>query len=425
MNINIFQIEKPTWNKAAFKDYFQLRTIATGLLTALLLSLFIYLDYFGLHHKVAVAVLTSLLSLAGFYLLLTQKRAALFWSGFFIGLLWFYWIGFSFRYYGVGYLIPLMVLFVAFAYGLFFWIIGLFTHPFIRVLLLLGFSYFHPMGFNWFIPEVTLVHSFFGIAKWQFALFLLGLTVAALLPVKYKIAAILPLAFAVNLAFGTHLPLPKTKIMLTDSNVDQAKKWDESYLPETINNNIADILDAVNEGYDMVILNESVFPMFLNSDIKLTKQLQELSKDIVIVTGALYSDGKNAYNSTYYFDHGKVYIANKVVLVPFGEEVPLPKFIARWINDTFYNGAEDYHTAKKPVDLKLSTGKFRNAICYEATRDELFEGNPKQMIAISNNAWFTPSIEPTLQKILMEYFSKKYGTVIYHSANKGISTVIH
>ena len=425
MDINLFKIEKPNWSKAAVKDYFQPRAVAAGLFTALLLSLFIYLDYFGFHHEVTVAVLTSLSALAGFYLLLTQKREVLFWSGFFVGLLWFYWIGFSFRYYGVGYLIPMMVLFVAFAYGFFFWIVGLFTHPLMRALLLLGFSYFHPMGFNWFIPEATLTHSFFGIAKWQFALFLLALTVTALLPAKYKVAAILPLAFAIDPTSGTRLPLPKTKIMLTDSNVDQAKKWDEAYLPETIDNNIADILDAVNEGYDMVILNESVFPMFLNADIKLTNQLRELSKEIVIVAGALYSDGINAYNSTYYFDHGKVYIANKVVLVPFGEEIPLPKFIAKWINDTFYNGAEDYLTAKKPVDLKLSTGTFRNAICYEATRDELFEGNPKQMIAISNNAWFTPSVEPTLQKILMEYFSKKYGTVIYHSANKGISTVVH
>jgi len=114
-----------------------------------------------------------------------------------------------------------------------------------------------------------------------------------------------------------------------------------------------------------------------------------------------------------------------VILVPFGEEIPLPKFFAEIINKIFYNGAEDYKTAKKPVDLKLSTGEFRNAICFEATRDELFVDHPKAMIAISNNAWFTPSIEPTLQKLLLEYFSRKYGTVIYHSANMGISKVIH
>ncbi len=423
---SIFQIEKPLLNKEGLRGLFRIKTVLTGLGIALLLSLFIYLDYFGFRKpETAVAAITSLSALTGFYLLLVSRGSVLFWCGFFIGLLWFYWIGFSFRYYGVAWLIPFMMLFVAIGYGLFFRLIGLFRHPFIRALLLLGFSYFHPLSFNWFIPEVTLVHSFFGILKWQFALFLSALALFETLPGKYRGAALLPLLLSVNTDFGKHLPLPETKIMLSDSGVDQAKKWDEDYLPETIENNIATILEATNEGYDMVVLNESVFPMFLNTDINLTKQLQELSNDIVIVAGALYSDGKNAYNSTYYFDHGRLYIANKVVLVPFGEEIPLPKFMAKWINDTFYNGAEDYHTAKKPIDLKLSTGRFRNAICYEATREELFAQNPKQMIAISNNAWFTPSVEPTLQKILMEYFSRKYGTVIYHSANMGISTTIH
>jgi len=211
---NIFQIDKPHWGTEALKSYFRLKTIATGLLTALLLSLFIYLDYFGFRHEVGVAVITSLSALAGFYLLLTQKREVLFWSGFFTGILWFYWISFSFRYYGVGYLMPLMILFVALGYATFFWIIGLFRHPLIRALLLLGFGYFHPMSFNWFIPELTLIHSFFGIQKWQFALFLLALVIAAVVPAKYRIAALLPLALSVNTAFGKHLPLPETKIML-------------------------------------------------------------------------------------------------------------------------------------------------------------------------------------------------------------------
>ena len=418
-------IEKPEFSFSALRSYFNIKEIATGLGAAILISLFIYLDYFGIKADLLIAPLTSLSAVAGFYLLLTISPRALFWSGFFTGILWFYWIGFSFRYYDVSAMIPLMLLFVGTGYGLFFRIIGIFKHPLLRALLFLGFSYFHPMSFNWFVPELTLIHSYFGIMKWQFALFLLGIGLFASLPPKWKVAGLLPLALAIDTHHGEKLPLPDFKVMLTDSNVDQAKKWDESYLPETIENNIATILDATNEGYDMVVLNESVFPMFLNMDIELTKQLQKLSQDITIVAGALYGDGKNAYNSTYYFDKGKVFIANKVILVPFGEEIPLPKFLADWINKLFYNGAQDYKTAKKPVDITLSLGTFRNAICYEATRDELFEGNPKYMIAISNNAWFTPSIEPTLQKLLMEYFSKKYGTIIYHSANHGISTIIH
>ncbi|MCF6254557.1 MAG: DUF5718 family protein [Thiomicrorhabdus sp.] len=50
--------------------------------------------------------------------------------------------------------------------------------------------------------------------------------------------------------------------------------------------------------------------------------------------------------------------------------------------------------------------------------------HPKQMIVLSNNGWFTPSIEPTLQKLLLIYYNKKYDTTIYHSVNMSPSFVI-
>ncbi len=61
--------------------------------------------------------------------------------------------------------------------------------------------------------------------------------------------------------------------------------------------------------------------------------------------------------------------------------------------------------------------KFRNAICYEATCAEIYEGDVDFVIATSNNAWFAPSIEPTIQKLLMRYYARKNATTIYHSAN--------
>ncbi len=421
---DLLSIDRPHFGKAPFFALFRLRFLLYGALAALMLAAFIYIDYFGFTPTIPIRTIDSLLTLGAFWLLLTLPRSALFWAGFFTGLLWFYWIAFSFRYYDVAWFIPFMLLFVALAYGIFFWIVGLFDHPLPRALLLLGFSYFHPLSFNWFIPELSLIHTFFGIQKWRFALLLLTLVIAAGVKGWWRLLALLALIGAVDPRYDRHLPLPETRVMLTDSMVPQEKKWDPDYLPETIENNLATILQAISEKYDMVVLDESVFPMFLNTDLNLTRKLQDLSHDIVIVAGALYSDGKDAYNSTYYFDKGKIYIANKVILVPFGEEIPLPRFLAKWINDHFYNGAEDYRTASRPVDLKLSTGTYRNAICFEATREELFAGDPPLMIAVSNNAWFTPSIEPTLQKLLLEYFGKRHHTVIYHSANHGISTII-
>ena len=69
--------------------------------------------------------------------------------------------------------------------------------------------------------------------------------------------------------------------------------------------------------------------------------------------------------------------------------------------------------------------KFRNAICYEATTDKIFEnlGDTKYMIAISNNAWFTPSIEPTLQHLFFKILLKNIIT-IFHEANEVLTEYI-
>ncbi len=403
--------------------YFTTEYIIKGFLNAFLISLFIYLNYFGLNNVIILKIVNSITAILGFYLILKSPREILFWSGIFIGLLWFYWIGFSFRYYDASYAIPFMIILMAFVYGTIFWFIGIF-HVAIRAFLILFISYLHPFNFNWFIPELTLLDSFFGIEKWQFALFLLSITLFILIKNNYKYLSILPLLLSINFTQHQQLLLPNQKIYLSSLKTPQEIKWKDEYRDEGININLNIIDDAISKHYDTVVISESAFPIFLNMTPTLMERLKKLSMKINIVTGGLYTDGKDSYNSTYYFIKGKVQIANKVVLVPFGEEVPLPSIISKQINKFFYNGADDYIAAKNLTDIEIDGEIFRNAICYEATREELFVNNPKFMIAMSNNAWFTPSIEPTLQHLLLRYFSRRHKTVIFHSANMSKSEVI-
>ena len=164
--------------------------------------------------------------------------------------------------------------------------------------------------------------------------------------------------------------------------------------------------------------------MFLNHSQALIDKLQEKAKHISIVVGGLYWDGKTPRNSTYIFTEDHIQVANKVVLVPFGESNPLPDFLSDWVNKVFYDGAVDYKASKDVIDYKIDENTYRNAICFEATSEKLYEGTPENMIVLSNNGWFTPSIEPTQQKLLLQYYSKKYGTTIYHAVNMSESYVI-
>ena len=409
--------------KINFKKYFSTPFLIKGLLIAILFSLFIYLHYFGFTNKLFLNFLTSISAFFAFYLLLKESKETLFWAGFFIGGLWFYWVSFSFRYYNLAILSPLIIFIFAFGYGVFFWLIGCLKKIYLRALAFLGFSYFHPFGFNWLVPELTLIDSFFDFTKLKFALFLLSIVILHE-GKKYWKLLFIPLLFVSIRYEDIKLPLSKQKIYLDHRIIPQEKKWLPEYRPTIIKQNFDLINKAIKDGYDIVVLSESVFPMYLDTKLELIDKLLKLSKKITIVAGSLYYDGKNGYNGAYYFINGVFYVANKVVLVPFSEQIPLPKFIAHFINDYFFDGAEDFKTAKKPTDIPINGEVFRNAICYEATAEELYQGNPKFMIAMSNNTWFVPSIEPTLQRLLMRYYSRLHHTTIYHAAIGGGSGVV-
>ena len=344
---------------------------------------------------------------------------------FFIGILWFYWMTLSLIHYGFPYLIPFELLLIALIYGVIFASIGIIQNPYYRGIFFLFISYLHPFGFNWFVPEVILVNSYFGITKIEFFIFLFAIAIFIKFAKEYKVISLIPLAILL-LFFQTNHPQNKNrlKIALSSPNIPQQNRWNPKYTKEIIEDAIAEINRAIDNENDIIILTESAFPVILNNEKMLLHTLKELSYSITIVTGSLYKEGKAYYNTTFYFDKGEYKVAKKVFLVPFGEEIPFPKFIKDIINNLFYNGAEDFVSAKNFFDIKIKGVKFRNAICYEATVDKLFQNAPNQIIATSNNAWFYPSIEPTLQHLLLKFYAKKYGKIIYHSANSGISGVI-
>ncbi|WP_263833261.1 apolipoprotein N-acyltransferase [Sulfurospirillum oryzae] len=402
--------------------YFTRIYIIKAFVIALLLSAFIYLDYFGL----TFLILNTTLALIGFYLLLGENRIVWFWSGLFIGLLWFYWISFSFVYYDLAFLIPFIILGVAFVYGILFWLIGRVGSRsiYVQLPLLFGVSFVDPFSFNWLKLQLILLDTYFSTTHLAFGLFLSGITLFKALPKWTKSVALLPLIAALSFNHTT-LEFPKIDVALPIMHIPQSQRWDAKYQQEAIDLNFALIEKAIVEKKELIIFPESAFPLYLNRAPRLIEALKNYSERITIVTGSLtYEENEGFYNSSYLFQKGEMQIAHKIVLVPFGEEVPFPAFIVEIINKLFFDGAKDYQKAKEPHDFVIDGIPFRSAICYEGTNDKLFVENPKQMIVISNNAWFSPSTEQTLQYLLLRYYAKKYQTVIYHSANSGKSGII-
>lgn len=402
--------------------YFTRIYIIKAFVIALFLSAFIYLSYF----EITLRPLNSLLAIAGFYFLLGENRVVWFWSGLFIGLLWFYWISFSFVYYDLSFLIPFVILGVALVYALLFWLIGrIGSSIYLQLPLLLGVSFIDPFGFNWLKLELILIDTYFSTTLLAFGLFLSAITLFKALPKWTKSVALIPLIAAFSWNTPSSVSLPPLDVALPLMHIPQSQRWDAAYQKEAIDLNFKLIEQAISEKKELIIFPESAFPLYLNRAPALIEALKNYSHKITIVTGSLtYEEDQGFFNSSYLFQKGEMQIAHKIVLVPFGEEVPFPAFIVEIINKLFFDGAKDYQKAKEPHDFIIDGIAFRSAICYEGTNDKLFVGNPKQMIVISNNAWFSPSIEQTLQYLLLRLYAKKYQTVIYHSANSGRSGVI-
>ncbi len=390
-------------------------------LTAAGLSFFIYAKAFGAEN----VYINSVVTLLALYSLIGSDPKEAFWTGFFTGLLWFYWIGLSFRYYEVGWMIPLVSLGVAAIYGTIFGALfksidivaakRALLKSFLQALSPIALSAIKPFGFNWMMLQISLCETVFSCDDIAFLLILLALW-AVRVSSKLIIFTIVAL-FAALAPEYEKPPMPDIRIKLLQTHIPQNIKWDPRYKNEIVRKNIEAIKLAAEHGYEMVVLPESAFPLYLNEREDLIDTLKELSKKIVIVTGALHYKEGAPYNSAYVFQNENMIIADKTVLVPFGEKTPLPEPLKSYVNELFFGGAADYEAARAPTRFSVNEIPFQIAICYEATHPKIYENRPKYIIAISNNAWFTPSIEPTLQNILIKYFARKNKSIVFHSTN--------
>ncbi|WP_096026525.1 apolipoprotein N-acyltransferase [Campylobacter lanienae] len=400
--------------------YFTLKFIIKGFMISILLSLFIFLDLLNLKYIANLGLLSAII---GLYILLKSDRKIWFWSGFFIGLFWFYWISFSLIYYNFGYLIPIEILGICLIYGFIFLAVSWLESIYIKAIFLLFASYVAPFGFDWLNFELIFVDTLFKPTIYTLALVLISIIISIKFSRYLGLGAMI---FSLIISYKStdnfeSLPF---NISLITTELNQNQIWDRNTKNDIIKSNLNIIDQAILDGSRAVVLPESAFPLFLDRSQILLSELKQKSHQIAIITGALGASDNKLYNSTYIFDKGEVKRLDKLILVPFGEEIPLPNFIKNPISNIFFDSAVDYSKANGVSDYEIDGVKIRNAICYEATKDELFKDNPKFMIAISNNAWFSPSTQPNLQSKLLKLMAFKHKTTIYHSINGSLSQLI-
>ena len=429
-------------------NHFSAGGLIGGLLTAGTGSAFLYLEAAGLSNPAA----ETLLALIFLLRLLRGSAGEWFYTGLFLGLFWFGWIGVSFLHYGHPWAVPLVSFAVALIYAAIFWLMAhtaerlgkklssLFhLRPSLiaataKALWLWLWSLIHPFGFDWFKPELVLVHSYFGVDALTFGWVLAGVLFLYIAFYEERggsrplwlLAGGLLLIISVDTRKARILSSdPNGEILLETVHMPVEQKWRPENRERQIREVLGRIDRAVARGKRAVILPESVLPLFLNRSPKLLEALRDRSWHIDIVLGALYlTPDRQNRNSAYLFHEGNYTVADKVVLVPFGEANPLPDWAGRWLNKIFFDGAPDYTPASKATEFHFAGKSFRAAVCYEGTSERLYRDRPRRIVMLSNNGWFYPSIEPVLQRLLLEFYHRKYGTEIWHAVNMGESYIV-
>ncbi|MDR3346491.1 MAG: apolipoprotein N-acyltransferase, partial [Campylobacteraceae bacterium] len=404
MKLRSFPLAYESFSRNFLKVYSTTSIIIKAFVTALCLSAFIYLAFLNVTNP----LLHAAFAIAGFWLLFGSSRLGYFLSGFFVGIFWFYWISLSFRYYGgLSWAIPLVITFVACVYGVMFLSSRAFTSsPYLQALFLLLLSQLAPFGFNWFNFELMLYYTPFGLTPLHTALLMAAVLSLKYLRKYYKILALFLLIAALDFS-NKELPTPLDfDVELAHTSIPQGDKWESENIIQGVLENFEMIEEAIRNDKRLIIFPETAFALYLNKNEVIVNRLLEYSNDIAIITGALaYDEDNKSYNSAYFFDRGAMKRADKVVLVPFSEKVPLPNFISFYINKIFFNGASDFQEAPNPTDFEIDGVKIRSAVCFEGSTPAIHKDEPKVISVISNNAWFLPSIEPTMQNLMLALYA--------------------
>jgi apolipoprotein N-acyltransferase len=306
------------------------------------------------------------------------------------------------------------------------------------------------LGYVWlFDVHFAQLANIFGIYGLTIFAVLISLLPVLLLQKNDKnskfFAAILVLFLTGNLCYGYFYIDDKKlaakgqkeqkQLLLVQANIKQEMKWD----PAEKYQNFLKHLELTNSQdlsrVKAVIWSETSVPYAIDTNSVSYDLLQKLQMAVppqgVLITGGVRISGvrKNnikVWNSVFVIDKsGIVAVYDKHHLVPFGEYIPLQKYLP-FINK-ITNGAIDFSEGDGPKTFTLQDFSFSPLICYEVIfSNEIINKNsrPDLLVNLTNDGWFGVSSGPYQHLDMAKMRSIEYGIPLVRVANSGISALI-
>lgn len=285
------------------------------------------------------------------------------------------------------------------------------------------------------LAHIAPVTGVFGVS-WLVAIFAGSITLFVIGTTKDRIFAaslavvLFASSFALSFIQWTHPTGDPIKVSLLQGNIPQEKKWEPSYYQPTI-----DIYQQLTEqswDSDLIIWPETAIASYFGNaseEVIEPLRVQALMEQSSLLIGGFYYDFKQdaTYNSVLSIDNkagSEIYA--KRHLVPFSEYFPFLDYL-EWLREWIQLPYDSVDKGTGGNTLRILGMDVQTSICYEDVYgNEIIDGLPKAklLVNLSNDGWFTGSIEPAQHMQIARMRALETGRYLLRATNNGVSGII-
>jgi apolipoprotein N-acyltransferase len=225
---------------------------------------------------------------------------------------------------------------------------------------------------------------------------------------------------------------PAKRISVIQGNISQQMKWDSAFKVATIDRYIALSRKAAGSKPHLIVWPETAMPFYFGYDAPLTsrvlKGIRLTAADYIISSpGFVRKEDHVEYrNRAFMLEAGRRNIADtydKAHLVPFGEYVPLKKwlpFLGKLVAQV-----GDFSAGEKGANLKWREHSIGMLICYELIfpylAREATRNGADLLVNITNDAWYGRTSAPFQHFSMAVFRAVENRRALARAANTGIS----
>ena len=219
-------------------------------------------------------------------------------------------------------------------------------------------------------------------------------------------------------------------VAAVQSNVDQRSKWTIEQQRPTLEFYAASFQKMMD--VELVLWPEAAMTQLPEQIPYFLSQIDDIAKqrDQALITGIVTEENGHYFNTMLGFGTASGSY-RKQHLVPFGEYVPLQKYL-RGLIDFFNLPSSIMHPAIKPqlpLSFVVDNEHYFTAgiICYEAAYPNLVKRLAKEsnvLAVVSNDAWFGDSIGPHQHLQITQMRAIENGRAMIRATQNGISALV-